>query len=63
MPTANECRIHAAEERDRSDHATLPNIRQQHQQSAEKWESLAEKIDHCCRGLVRAKGIERDLFY
>lgn len=63
MPTAIECRHNAAEERKRSELSNLPNVRRQHERSAEKWDHLADMIDHCCRGMVQAKGMERDLFH
>ena len=63
MPTAIECRQIAAEQRKQSEHATLPNVRSQHLQSAEKWERVADEIDHCCRGLIRANGWDRQLFH
>jgi len=63
MLSAIECRQHAAEERKRSELSALPNIRLLHRRSAEKWESFADQLDHCCRGLAVPKEIEQELFY
>ena len=63
MPTANECRQLAAEQRKQSENATLPNVRDRHLQAAEKWDLIAQEIDHCCRSLIRANGWDRKLFH